>query len=121
MFAKIIEIHLGKYGSLLLDFLLANYIAFNLLILGYGLVLIVAYRNFTFVSETLIQKMETENLTMEDVSDMLKRDRNYWNSLKSQLKIPIITGRSSFLLYSLTAENVITVMQKRIGTKNERN
>ena len=115
MFAQIVQTHLGKYSMMLLDFYLAHHIVFNLLVLGYGVVLIVAHRNFERVSEKILQKMKNESLAINSAYRALKEERVFWESLKSELKIPIIAGRSSFLFRSFTADNVIAIMKKREG------
>ena len=115
MFQAIIEVHLGKYGMMLLDFYMVHQVIINFLVAGYGLILILAHRNFKHVSSILRQKMKKEDLDIDEMLNILKKDQGFWETLKKELKIPIITARSSFLLYSLTKANVIKIMRKKTG------
>ena len=115
MFAAIIEVHLGKYGMMLLDFYMVHQVIINFLVAGYGLILILAHRNFKRVAGILKQKMTKDGLDTDEILDLLNQDQGYWDTLKKELKIPIITARSSFLLYSLTKANVIKIMRKKTG------
>jgi hypothetical protein len=115
MFAAIIEVHLGKYGMMLLDFYMAHRVIINFIVVGYGLILILAHRNFKQVAKILKQKMKKEDLDIDEMLNLLKKDQGFWDALKKELKIPIITARSSFLLYSLTKANVIKIMRKKTG------
>lgn len=115
MFAAIIEVHLGKYGMMLLDFYMVHQVIINFVVAGYGLILILAHRNFKQVASLLKEKMKKEGLDSDEILSLLNKDPGFWDTLKKELKIPIITARSSFLLYSLTKANVIKIMSKKTG------
>ena len=104
---------LGKPANYLINLYMKNQVVFNIILVIYGVILVVAYYNLKrmewYVTKEMSQKYsitDFKNVNLEDY------DIN-WNLVLSRSRFPFITTSIFFTLYRVNKKNVIRVLQKK--------
>jgi hypothetical protein len=98
---------LGKYGRMVLDFLLSNSFVLCAGIVLYGTVLIFARRNLEKMGKKAKAAEDGDALSHGDPAAVFAaKEAEYWEQLRQDSQFPFISLQSSLSLYRVTQENM---------------
>lgn len=110
----------GSLSNAILDIYSRNQFLYNTIIVCYGIILAVAHNNLKIVEELLQTRYETEDwpsILYEVVHDT---DKNLEETIKKQIRIPVVASPYFFTLYRIGRKNLVTVLGKKHSVPRER-
>jgi hypothetical protein len=106
----------GNLVRSILNFYLKYQVIFNLIIFVYGIIIIIGNYNLKKITLMILKESGEDSFNKENINEILEKEIN-WNSIVSQIKIPIISSEKIFWIKALNKNNIIKVIKKRVMNK----
>ena len=121
MFDSISREFLGKYGRMLLDFVLSNGLVICSIVVIYGAFLIYAQRNMENIGKKA-KTMEIDDVlcNSDPVAALAAKEHDFWEALRKASRFPFISLPTSFLLYPVNQTNINKLLIHMLSPKHKK-